>query len=139
MVAVTIHRDFVAKENKVCCCFHFFPFYLSCSDWIGCHNLSFFNAEFHVNFFTFLFHLIKRLFSSSLLSAIKLISSPYLRLLIFLPTILIPACDSSILVFLMKHSAYKLNKQGDNKQPFLALFIEEGLLISPCCSLELCT
>ena len=42
------------------------------------------------------FILIQQLFSFSLLSAIKLISSAYLRLLIFLPEILIPACDSSI-------------------------------------------
>ena len=26
--AVTIHSDFRAQENKVCHCFHFFPFYL---------------------------------------------------------------------------------------------------------------
>ena len=38
------------------------------------------------------FTLIKRLFASSLLSAIRMVSSAYLRLLIFLPTILIPAC-----------------------------------------------
>ena len=40
---------------------------------------------------------IKRLFSSSSLSAIRVVSSAYLRLLIFLPAILIPACVSSIL------------------------------------------
>ena len=34
---------------------------------------------------------IKRLFSSSSLSAIRVVSSAYLRLLIFLPEILIPA------------------------------------------------
>ena len=34
-------------------------------------------------------------FSSSLLSAIRVISSAYLRLLIFLPAILMPACASS--------------------------------------------
>ena len=45
-------------------------------------------------------------------------SSPYLRLLIFLPAVLIPACASSSPVFLMMYSAYKLNKQGDNIQPF---------------------
>ena len=39
--------------------------------------------------------LIKRLFSSSSLSTIRVVSSAYLRLLIFLPTILIPICDSS--------------------------------------------
>ena len=37
----------------------------------------------------------------------------YLRLLIFLLTILIPACDSSIPTFCKMYSAYKLNKQGD--------------------------
>ena len=38
------------------------------------------------------FTLIKRLFSSSSLSAIRVVSSAYLRLLIFLPAILIPSC-----------------------------------------------
>ena len=37
-----------------------------------------------------------------------------MRLLIFLPAILIPACVSSSPAFLMMYSAYKLNKQGDN-------------------------
>ena len=43
----------------------------------------------------------KRLFSSSSLSAISVVSSAYLRLLIFLPAILIPAYASSSPVFLM--------------------------------------
>ena len=59
---------------------------------------------------------IKRFFSSSLLSAIKAVSSAYLRLLIFLPTILIPACASSSPAFHMMYSAHKLNKHGDNTQ-----------------------
>ena len=45
--------------------------------------------------FSLSFTFIKRLFSSSSLSAIKVLSSAYLRLLIFLSTILIPACTSS--------------------------------------------
>ena len=57
------------------------------------------------------FTLIKRLFNSSLLSAITVVSSAYLKLLIFLLSILIPACDSSSLAFQMIYSAYKLNKQ----------------------------
>ena len=61
---------------------------------------------------------IKRLFSSSSLSAIKVASSAYLRSLIFLPSILIPACASSSLAFHMMYSAFKLNKQGDNIQPW---------------------
>ena len=72
-----------------------------------------FKPAFSLSSFTF----IKRLFSSSLLSAIRVVSPAFLRLLIFLPTILIPAYASSSLVFLMMYSAYKLNKQNDNIQP----------------------
>ena len=64
------------------------------------------------------FTFIKRLFSSSLLSAIRVVSSAYLRLLIFLPAIWIPAWASSSPAFLMMYSAYKWNKQGDNIQPW---------------------
>ena len=41
-------------------------------------------------------------------------SSAYLKLLIFLPVIFNPPCDSSSLAFHMMYSAYKLNKQGEN-------------------------
>ena len=68
------------------------------------------------------FTFIKRLFSSSLLSATRVVSSAYLRLLIFLPAILIPACASSSPAFLTMYSAYKLNKQGDNIQPWCTPF-----------------
>ena len=53
---------------------------------------------------------VKRLFSYSSLSAIRVVSSAYLRLLIFLPAILIPACASSSPAFLKMYSAYNLNK-----------------------------
>ena len=72
-----------------------------------------FKWTFSLSSFTF----IKRLFSSSL-SAIRVVSSAYLRLLVFLPAILIPACASSSPAFLTMYSAYKLNKQGDNIQPW---------------------
>ena len=61
-----------------------------------------FKPAFLLSSFTF----IKRLFSSSLLSAIRVVSSACLRLLIFLPAILIPACASSSPAFLMMYSAY---------------------------------
>ena len=48
------------------------------------------------------FTLIKRLFSSFSLSAINVVSSACLRLLIFLLAILIPACDLSSLAFCMR-------------------------------------
>ena len=56
------------------------------------------------------FPFIKSPFGSFSLSAIKVISSAYLRLLIVLPAILIPDYDSSSLAFHMMCSAYKLNK-----------------------------
>ena len=74
----------------------------------------YFKPTFSLSCFTF----IKRLFSSSLLFAIRVVSSAYLRLLIFLLVILIPACALSSLALLMMYSAYKLNKQGDNIQPW---------------------
>ena len=49
-------------------------------------------------------------------------SSAYLRLLIFLPAILIPAYASSNPVFLMMLNKQKLNKQGDNIQPWRTPF-----------------
>ena len=60
-----------------------------------------FQSTFSLSSFTF----IKRLFSSSSLPAIRVVSSAYLRLLIFLPEILIPACASSSPAFLMMYSA----------------------------------
>ena len=77
-----------------------------------------FKPTFSLSSFTF----IERLFSSSSLSAIKVVLYAYLRLLIFLPEILIPVCDSSSLAFHMMYSAQKLNTQGDNIQPWRTPF-----------------
>ena len=71
-----------------------------------------FKPAFSLSYVTF----NKRLFNYSSASAIKVVSSAYLRLLIFPPAILTPACDSSSLAFLMMYSVYKLSKQGDNIQ-----------------------
>ena len=68
------------------------------------------------------FTFIRRLLNSSSLSAIRVVSSTYLRLLRFLPAILIPVCASSSPAFLRMYSAYKLNKQGDNIQPWCTPF-----------------
>ena len=121
MAAITIFSDFGAPKNKVWQCFHCLPIYLPWSDGTRCHDLSFLNVELKPTFSVSCFTFIKRLFSSSL-SAIKMVSSAYLRLLIFLPEILIPACTSSSPAFLMMYSAYKLNKQGDNIQPWFSPF-----------------
>ena len=86
-----------------------------------------FKPSFSLSSFTF----IKRLLSSSL-SAIRVVSSGYLRLLIFLPAILIPACASSNLAFHMMYSAYKLNKQGDDMQPWHTPFPIWNQSVVPC-------
>ena len=87
-----------------------------------------FKQTFSLSSFTF----IKRLFRSSSLSAIRVVSSAYLRLLIFLLAILIPACASSSPAFLMMYSAYKLNKQGDNIQPWCTPFPIWNQSVVPC-------
>ena len=87
-----------------------------------------FKPSFSLLFFTF----IKRLFSYSSLSAIMVVSSAYPRLLIFLPAILIPACASPSPAFLMMYSAEKLNKQGDNTQPWHTPFPIGNQSVVPC-------
>ena len=103
MAAVTVLNDFGVQKSKVC---HCPPI---------CHEVMGLDALMALG--------------SSSLSVIRVVSSAYRRLLIFLPAILIPACASSSLAFLMIQendadlmmqryfSAYKLNKQGDNILP----------------------
>ena len=78
------------------------------------------------------FIFIKRLFTSSSLSAIRVVSSAYLKLLIFLPVILIPVYTSPSLVFGMMYSAQKLNKQGDNIQLWCTPFPVLNQSVVPC-------
>ena len=105
MAVVTIHSDLGAQENKICQCFHFSP--SICHEVMGLDAMIsvFWMLSFKPAFSLSSFTLIKRLFISSVLSAIKVVSSAYLRLLIFLLSFLIPACDSSNLAFCMMYSA----------------------------------
>ena len=132
MAAITICSDFGAQESKVSHCFHCFPIYLPWSDGTRYRDLSFLNVKFLANFSLSSFTFIKKLFSSSLLSAISVVSSAYLRLLIFLPAILIPACASSSLAFHMMYSACKLNKQADSIQPWCTPFPIWNQSVFPC-------
>ena len=75
---------------------------------------------------------VKSLFSFYSLSVLSVLSSAYLSLLIFLLVILIPACASTSLAFLMMSSAYKLNKQGDNIQPWCVPFLIWNQSVFPC-------
>ena len=110
--AVNIHSDFRPQEEEICHYFHIFPFYLLWSNGARFHDLSF-KLVLSLSSFT----LIKRLFSSSSLSAIRVALFVYLRLLMFLPPILIPSYNSSSPGFIMMCSEYRLNKHCDSRQP----------------------
>ena len=86
-----------------------------------------FKSAFSLSTFTF----IKRLFSSSSLFAIRVVSTVYLRLLTFLLAILTTAYASYSPTFLMMYSAYKLNKQGDDILDILLSYLEPV-----CCSMS---
>ena len=87
-----------------------------------------FKLAFSLSSFTF----IKRLFSSSSLSARRVVSSAYLRLLIFLRAILISTYASSSPIFHMMYSGYKLNEQGDSIQPWHTPFPILNQSFVPC-------
>jgi len=91
--------------QKVSHCFPCFP--SICHEVMGpdVMILVFWMLSFEPAFSHSSFTFIKRLFSSSSLSAIRAVSSAYLRLLIFLAAILIPACAFSSLAFHMNYSA----------------------------------
>ena len=112
-------------------CFHCFLIYLPWSDGPDAMILDFWMLSFKPAFSLSSFTFLKRLFSSSSVSSRWVVSSVYLRLLTFLPAILIPAYASYSPAFLMIYSAYNLNKQGDNIQPWLPPFPNFELV---CCS-----
>ena len=87
-----------------------------------------FKPTFSLSSFTY----IKTLFSSPLLSAIRVVSTAYLRLFVSLLEILISACDSSSPTFPMMYSEYKLNRQGDNIQPLCTPFSIWNQFVIPC-------
>ena len=111
MAAVTVCSDFVAKKVVSVTVFIFPPSI--------CHEVMEPNASIFVfwmlrfkpafSFPSFIFN--KRLFSSSSLSAIRVVrTSAYLRLFICLPAILIPAWASCSLAFHMMDSAAAASK-----------------------------
>ena len=130
MAAITICSDFGVQKNKL---FPLFPHLFS-------HEvmepdamiLVFWMLSFKPTFSLSSFTFIKRLFSSFSLSALRVVSSAYLRLLRFLPGILIPAYVSSNPAFLMMYSAYKLSKLGDNIQPWRTPFPIWNQSVVPC-------
>ena len=117
MAAVTIHSDLRAQKRNSVTASTFSP--SICHEVMGpdAMILVFLIFSFKLAFSFSSFTFIKRLFISSPISAVRVVSSAYLSLLMFFPPVLIVAYKSSIPAFLMMCSVYKLNKQGDNKQP----------------------
>ena len=124
MAAVTVCKDFGAQENKIWHCFHFFPIYLPWSDGTGCHDFCLWMLSFKPAFSCSSSTFIKRLFSSFSLSAIRVVSSAYLNLLIFLQVVLIPASASSSLGFHMIYSSHK-----GKRMPFFETGMKTDLFI----------
>ena len=150
MAAVTSGNDFGAQKNKVSHRFHYFSIYLPWSDGTKCHDLSFLNVEFQANLFILLFHCHQEAlqFFFILFHKVGVICIP--EVIDISPAVLIPACASSSLAFLMTYSAYReswhaavhgvaksqkrlsdwtelnsayeLNKQGDNTQKFMPIY-----------------
>ena len=129
MASITVHSDFGVQENKI----GQFPLFshqfamkwwdqMSWSSFFECWALS---QHFSLSSFT----LTKGLFSSSLLSAIRVVSSANVRLLIFLLAIFIPAWDSSSPTFYLM---YSVNKQGDKIQLWCTPFPIWNQSIIPC-------
>ena len=82
-----------------------------CNEMMGpdAMTLVFWMLSFKPTFLHSSFTFIKRLSSS--FSALSMVSSAYLRLLIFLPAILIPVCASSSPAFLMMYSSCLLRSK----------------------------
>ena len=114
----------VILESKKKKAIHCFPIYLPWVMGPDAMILVFWMLSFKPSF-------IKRLFNSSSLSAIRMVSFAYLRLLIFLLAILITACASSSPEFLIMYSTHKLNKEGDNIQPWRTPFLFGTSLFFP--------
>ena len=120
VAALTVCSDFGAQQNKVGHCFHFLLIY--CHEVMGPDAMIFFERW-----------VLSQLLNSPLSPSSRNCFVPlhflplewyrlHNTLLIFLLAILIPACASSSLAFRMMYSVYKLNKQGDNIQPWLNSF-----------------
>ena len=130
MAAVTI------QENKICHCFCCCP-HLFVMQWWDWMPWSFFSE---CRILSQLFHSPLSLSSRGESVICRMVvSSVYLRLLIFLLAILIPAYASSSPVFLMIFSAYKLNKQGNNIEPWCTPFPIWNQSVVPCPVLTVAT
>ena len=121
MAAVTICSDFRAQEEKILSLLPPFPFYLPWSNGARCHNLSFTNS-FKLNF-----HSPPSPSSRGSLVPLHFLPLEWYYLHIwgcwcFSCLSWFPRCNSFSRAFHMMCSAYRLNKQGDNRQSYHTSF-----------------
>ena len=132
MAAVTICSDFGAKKSQVSTV-STFPHLFAMKWWDQMPWSLFSECRALSQLFQSLLSLSSR---GSLVLLhflpLRVVSSAYLRLLIFPLAILIPACASSSPLFLMMYFANKLNKQGNNIQPWRTLFPIWNQSVVPC-------
>ena len=135
MAAVTRCNDFEPKKIESLSLFPLFP-HLFAMKWWDWMPWSLFSECWVLSqLFTLLFHLHQEALyerASSLLSAIRVVSSAYLRLLIFLLAILSPACESYSPAFGMLYSACKLNKWGWLYTALTYSFPKMNQSVDPC-------
>ena len=111
MSIVNIFSDFGVQLEEICHYLHLFRFIYYEVMEPDAMNLVFFNIIFNPALSLSSFILIKRLFSSSSLSVIRVVPSSYLKLEMFFSPILIPVYNPSSLAFLMMCLVCRLNKQ----------------------------
>ena len=99
-------------KNKVCHCSHCFSIYLPQSDGTGGRIFIFCMLSFKPAFSLSSFISSRRSLVPLCFLPLVLVLSAYLRLLLFLPAILILASDSSSPAFPIMYSGYEINKQG---------------------------
>ena len=116
------------KKNKACHCFHCFSIYLPWSDGTGAIILVFWMLSFKPTFSLSSFTFNKRLFRSFLISAIRVVVICISEVIDTSPGNL----DSSLCFFQPSVSTYKLNKQGDNIQPWHTPFPIWNQSVVPC-------
>ena len=129
MAAVTICSDFGVQENKVCHSFHCFPIYFPWSDRTRWPDLHCLNVEFQASFFTLLFHFHQE--------ALQCLLALCCKGDVICKTEVIDISSSSLEsssspAFCMRYSAYKLKRQGDNKQLWCTPFPILNLSLVPC-------
>ena len=131
MATVTICSDFEAQENKACHCFHCFSIYLPWIDGTRGYDLSFLECWA----LTQLFHSPLSLSSRSSLVPLHFLHKGGVICISEVIDISLGKLDSSLAsstpAFCMMYSAYKLNKQGDNIQPWHIPF---PICNQVCCS-----